>query len=304
MSAKKLLLLLPVIALAACANGSHGNHYEATADSTASTQVADESTASSIPAAKTDAIIPGHKVIRTADLQCKVPNVFNATTKLEQLVRSVGGIVQESQISNRNTEIKTAYYKPDSLKQLQTYTTTSFITLRVPSIYLDSVVNAIPAMANFIDSRTLKQSDVTYQYLANELKNQSGDNTQTTAQALHLAKKSREPIEVQQYNDSRQEEKIGRKIENMQLMDSVSYATFTVAFSQPGQVYTQIIVNAAYVTATPFMLQCKAALNNGWDIVKAIAVAFLTIWPLLLVAALALLAYKIVVRRPLLLAKK
>ena len=124
------------------------------------------------------------------------------------------------------------------------------------------------------------------------------------AQALHLAKKSREPIEVQQYNDSRQEEKIGRKIENMQLMDSVSYATFTVAFSQPGQVYTQIIVNAAYVTATPFMLQCKAALNNGWDIVKAIAVAFLTIWPLLLVAALALLAYKIVVRRPLLLAKK
>ena len=303
MSAKKLLLLLPVLSLMACANGDRGTRYAATADST-SVQSEEGSTSPAVPAANTSAIIPGHKIIRTADLQCKVPNVFNATTRLEQLVRSVGGIVQESQLSNRNTEIKTAYYKPDSLKQLQTYTTTSFITLRVPYMYLDSVVNAIPAMANFIDSRTLKQSDVTYQYLANELKNQSGDNTQTTAQALHLAKKSREPIEVQQYNDSRQEEKIGRKIENMQLMDSVSYATITVAFSQPGQVYTQIIVNAAYVTATPFMLQCKAALNNGWDIVKAIAVAFLTIWPLLLVAALALLAYKIVVRRPLLLAKK
>ena len=190
MSAKKLLLLLPVLSLMACANGDRGTRYAATANST-SVQSEEGSTSPAVPAANTSAIIPGHKIIRTADLQCKVPNVFNATTRLEQLVRSVGGIVQESQLSNRNTEIKTAYYKPDSLKQLQTYTTTSFITLRVPYMYLDSVVNAIPAMANFIDSRTLKQSDVTYQYLANELKNQSGDNTQTTAQALQLAKKSR-----------------------------------------------------------------------------------------------------------------
>ena len=281
MSFKNLLWLLPLITLAACANGSGSNDYSPKTEAGAPEAVlATDSTAT--VAANKPITSPERKVIHTADFHCKVQNVFKATTKLEQLVKSVGGIVQDSHIDNSSYDSKTSYYTADSLRQTQTYTTTATLTLRVPVTYLDSIIQAIPGLTSFIDSRTLKQSDITYKYLANELKNEVGDEKNVSARAMQLAKKSKDPIDVQEYENNRQEQKINRKMENMQLMDDVTYATVTVAFSQPEQVYIQTIVNPDFFTHPPFALQCKAALYNGWSFVRAFAVAMITIWPVLL----------------------
>lgn len=291
MSSKKLFWLLPLITLAACAQGSGNSDYAPkTAAGTSENMIQTDSTAAI--AANKPLTSPDRKVIHTVDFHCKVKDVFNATTKLEQLVKSVGGIVQDSHMDNSGYDSKTSYYTADSLRQTQTYTTTATLTLRVPVAYLDSIIQAIPGMASFIDSRTLKQSDITYKYLANELKNEVGDEKNTSARAMQLAKKSKDPIDVQEYDNNRQEQKINRKMENMQLMDDVTYATVTVAFSQPEQVYIQTIVNPDYFTRTPFTLQCKAALYNGGNLVRAFAVAMINIWPVLVLLIAGWVAFR------------
>ncbi len=300
MSSKNLLWLLPLFLLAACGN-SGGNYYES---SPAAVKLENAAT-DSVAAAAADEPInsPRRKIIHTADFNCKVADVFVATTKLENLVKSVGGIVQESQMNNNSYDTKTSYYTADSLRQTKTYTPMATLTLRVPSQYLDSVVSALPGMCTFVDSRILKQSDVTYKYLSNVLKNQIGNNN-TTKQALKLAKKSYEPIEVQEYDNYTQEQKIDRKIENMNMDENINYATLTVAFAQPEQVFVQTIVNPDYIAKTPFSLQCKSALNTGWELIKMFIVWCMKIWPLILICIATLVFVKRFTRRQLAVAKK
>jgi len=65
----------------------------------------------------------------------------------------------------------------------------------------------------------------------------------------------------------------------MEIMDDATYATVTVAFSQPEQVFVQTIVNAEYITRTPFSARCKIALNSGAEIASSIAVGLIRVWP-------------------------
>ncbi len=294
MLTKKLLWLMPLLVLASCGQSGSGNFESATNKSATE---ANNSDTSAIVAATAPINSPERKVIHTADFNCQVKDVFVATTVLENLVKSVGGIVQESHIDNSACEKQTSYYTADSLRETATYTTTSRLTLRVPVFFLDSVVNAIPRLSSFIDSRTLKQNDVTYQYLANVLKNQVGTNNNAVTKAMNLAKKSHEPIQVQNYDDSKQEQKIDRKIENMNLSENVAYATLTVAFSQPEQVYIHTIVNASHIAQTPLLLQCKSALNTGWELLMAFFVFMIKIWPLLIFGLIAVVIYKKVFHR-------
>ncbi len=205
--------------------------------------------------------------------------------------------MQESRISNVSSEIRTSDYKPDSLKQTQTYTATALLTLRVPSAMLDSVTSAMPRLSSFIDSRTLKQNDVTYHFMANEYKNRSVVQNGTGIQVTPPIAKD-DYIAVKKYEEEKQDQKINRKIENMQILDEVSYATVTVELSKPEQVFVQTVVNPDYIMRTPFAVQCDVAINNGADFVKGVIVLMINIWPLLVVISIAAaIVYKLK-RRP------
>ncbi len=278
MRSKNTFCLLLLASLASCGSGDRSIDYLGKA---ASTQADTAMPTKQAPDNPSPLNSPDRKIKRTADFHCRVPNVLASVTNLEKMVKESGGVVQESLVENNNHETKTSYYTPDSLKQTLTYTTTAFLTLRIPSKRLDSIINAIPGLTSFIDSRTLKQSDVTYHFMANELKNQGEANY--SEKELKMAKKSNEMMEVQQFGEDKSEQKINRKIENLQIMDDVTYATLTVAFSQPVKVFKQVIANPDYITGTPFILRCEIALNEGTDILSAIVVAMVTIWPVLLV---------------------
>jgi hypothetical protein len=296
MCAKKLVWLLPLAVLSACGKGQSNYNSGSSADSAAV-----QSTSAAPPETKRFAdTLTSHKIIRMADMQCRVNNVFSATTHLENLVHAVGGIVEESRMTNEITDTKTIYYKPDSLQRIQTSKPLASVTLRVPSRYLDSVVNAIPAMSTFIDSRNLKQQDVTYDYLKNELRGTLNTDDNTIAQAHKLAKKSKEAIDVQQYENSRQQEKIDDKINNMRMLDNVAYATITITFSQPEQVLILPIANIAYYNELPTAIKLKIALTSGWEVMSSIAVFLVTIWPLLLFVSAGWIGYKkLSARKPL-----
>lgn len=118
----------------------------------------------------TDIRSESRKIIKTADFKARVRNVYEVTHSLEQQVNSLNGLVMESVMENTSTGMRHLPYPGDSLRQVQSYTTISHLTVRIPVKLVDSFMSIVAASAAFIDSRNLKLNDMTLQYLGNHLR--------------------------------------------------------------------------------------------------------------------------------------
>ncbi len=284
MNLQKLLPLLLIVAVSSCVQNTGQKSASYTAN-TANDATSDTTTAVSIGTA-TDINSPNRKIIKTADVRCRVKDVYQATEHLETLVRNVGGQVSESKTENQQGETKRQAYATDSIKEITVYTTASHLTLKVPVLALDSVLRDIPAIASFIDARHLKLDDVTYQYLTNQMKNDAAKDL--TALALKKSKKSTDVTGVSEYDDQRNETQIDRKINNLQMLDQVRYATLTVDLYQPSRIDINIIADTDRISQPGFGYRLRQSLLAGWEFVVAAFLVFLKIWPLVLVALAAL----------------
>ncbi len=244
-----LLCTLLAIILSSCANGGQ-NEYLASADSTSFAGNAADINSSS------------RKISKEADIKCRVTDVLATTTHIEQMVKSMGGLVAESSFENAVIDQRQYSYTTDSLKQVRTYTPTAHLTLRVPAQYLDSMMQTLPAMVSFVEQRKLQQTDLTLAYLGNALKKQVTDTVTQTAQQLTA---------------------VDRRMENLHILDRVNYATLTVALVQPPQVYAEIIADTDAAIRAPFYKRIGQSFLKGVIVLEEMVVALLTIWPVWLI---------------------
>ena len=325
MRSKKLLWLLPLLFTIACGNSSRNENKSITkmidaspaaapaqakadraeeseqtdgasvAANSVTTGLASTNVSSSAFSNSTPLNSPQRKITRTADFKCKVNDVFETSNKLEAMVKALGGVVQESNLQNNYPETRSMNYKPDSLRLIRVFTSSANLVLRVPFQHLDSVIHALPGMVLFIDSRVLSQNDVTYGYLAHKLKKENADRSVANLHRIN-ASKSKDALNIQQYADTRDDEKVDHEIENLKLMDNVMYATVTVYLVQPEKVFTQVVVNPDIFLQVSFGEQLKNGLRNGWDAITAFVVVLFNVWPLLIFTAVCVILYKLIKR--------
>jgi hypothetical protein len=275
---KNFLWAISLLCLIAC------NNYSRTREAKADSTVA----GSPLSAAETATVDTlSRKRIRTADIKCRVNNVFETTTGLERLVTRLDGAITESHIENELFRTKELAYKNDSLKKIQIYTPTAHLTLRIPEKYLDSVVNELAQIARFISYRTLRQTDVTLQYLSNTLRNKSEAGSQ-----ISIANTEMDKLELLQYKEARQQKNIDRRLENLQISDNVRYATLTVMLFQPTLTDISVQINPEAVTRTGFWEDLGASLLSGTEALKSVTLLILSIWPLWIVVFVAWKVFK------------
>ena len=226
-------------------------------------------------------------------MRCRVTDVYAATAQAERLVTASGGQISESNFENQMNNIKSLPYSKDSVRQVQSYTTTAHLTLRIPVKRLDSVLTVFAADAAFINSRRLVLDDVTFQYLTNQLKNKSSDD-QAVQKANALAHKTGDIITTAQYADEQNGKRIDRRVENMGIMDQVNYATVQIDFYQPERIDQMIVPDISMLMKPSFGQQASIALSNSWEGLKIFMVLLISIWPILALAVIiiALVRYR------------
>jgi hypothetical protein len=271
-----LLVIIPALILVACSPGGRHDAAEAADSTTFSNEI-------------TSLNSPSRKRVRTADVRCRVSNVFSATSALEHAVIGMDGVIVESTMQNESGIIKDVPYSGDSLKRIQLYTPTANLTLRIPAASLDSVVHTLTAMASFIDYRTLKSQDKTLDYLSNALKND--DQAYDSSSPVKPGKKNTQ-LDVVAYEDRKKEAMIDRKIVNMAILDDVNYATFSVQLFQPEVADVQVVVNPDRIVRAGFGTESWTAIRNGIDIFRNVFLFFLQLWPFLLITVAAWFGYK------------
>ncbi|MBV8251250.1 MAG: DUF4349 domain-containing protein [Chitinophaga sp.] len=273
------LWVLPALSLAAC---------NAAPDHSASTVQVAKSNAEQITE-KADSVAfatdiaslnaASRKRVRTADVRCRVKNVFDATTTLERVTKELDGVVVESHQENTVTQDKYVAYSADSLMHVRMYGTVAQLTLRVPVNRMDSVVHVLSGMATYIDHRTLKDEDKTMQYLSNSLRNN------LVIQSPKPDKKATS-LDIAKYKDEKEEKVIDRELNNLSLMDDVNNATLTVAMFQPDRADIVVEVNPAAATRAGFGTELKNALIDGTEILRNLFLFLITIWPFLILGAI------------------
>lgn len=275
--------VIPILTLCAC-------QQQTSKEMSAYTNTADTTNFSADIANLTS---PSRKRMRTADVRCRVNNVFAATSRMEQIVNSLDGIVVESTLQNVSRQSHEFPYTADSIKRVQLYTPTANLTLKVPVAQLDSVVHTLTDMASYIDHRVLKEKDATLNYLANALRNQqaAANNNQVSPD------KKTSSLDVARYKDQQQDNVIDRKIANLDIQDHVAYATFTVQLFQPELADIQVMANPRQMIRAGFGTEILTALRSGTELLRALIIFFLQLWPLWLILLLGWIGYKKIIKQ-------
>lgn len=274
------LSLITVMALAilcSCENNSmeYTDAVAAVADST--TFASDISTLNA----------PSRKRIRSATIRCRVTDVLDASNQIEKMTRSVDGVVAESDFSNTASDYHEYASGSDSLKKIHLYTPVSTLTLRIPVSKLDSVATLISSLANHIEYRNMKDTDATFTYLSNALKNEA------ELQVKPIRPQPKNTVESAVHEEERRTKITDRRIENLEILDNVAYSTFTVYLYEPLKADTYMTVNPVTITRAGFGSEISQALRNGSEWMRSILIGLVEAWPLLLLAA----AFIMLVRR-------
>ena len=267
------------------------------ASATDSSGTADVYAESPAPASGDDKVLslnaPARKIIKTADLRCRVEDVYTATTRIERMANAIGGQIANSKLENVTEESRTLPYKTDSLQQVESFTTTAQLTLRIPVNALDTILADIAGDAAFINNRSLHLDDATLRYLSNKLKQEAMAAHDATGRSGALAKRTGDAIVSGIYTDDHNEASIDRRIGNMQLVDQAAYATLTVELYQPPRISRSIMPDMEALMKPTMGQQAALALNNGWQLLRGLLIALLTVWPLLLVSAAGYFAWHV-----------
>lgn len=275
---------IPILTLCACQSQQNSKEMSAYADTA-------DTTSFSTDIAKLTS--PSRKRMRTADVRCRVSNVFSATSRMEQIVNSLDGIIVESSLQNESRQSHEFPYTADSIKRVQLYTPTANLTLKVPVAQLDSVVHTLTDMASYIDHRVLKDKDATLHYLSNALRNQ-----QATANNNAIApEKKTTTLDIAKYKDQQQDNVIDRKIANLDIQDNVTYATFTVQLFQPELADIQVVANPRQITRAGFGTEILTALRSGTELLRGLIIFFIQLWPLWLILVLGWIGYRKVIKQ-------
>lgn len=256
-------------------NNASPETYQASADSTV---FADNPTALNSPS---------RKIAKQADVKCRVTNIISTVSAMEQFVNNVSGLVSVSEMENKPLKKTVLRYTHDSLKEVNEYEPIATLQLRIPHIYLDTFLQALPSMVDFIEYRNIRQDDKTLAYLANALKNKAVVEAAKpasikTSKNIHNTDTASSQLAV-----------VNRQIDNLQILDDVNYAKLSIELTQPKQLYTTVIPDTEYAASEPFMKRLGNNFMKGWEMLGNIFVAVMAIWPLVFLATIIFLAYGI-----------
>ncbi|RPD41831.1 DUF4349 domain-containing protein [Chitinophaga barathri] len=279
-SSSMLWVIIPILTLYACSNAGKYSNETSTVNKEETTT---DSTGSALPE------LPGaRKRIKTADIRCRVNDVVSATSDLERLVTSVHGIVVESNFRSEQNASHEFSYSIDSLKRVTRYTPVASLTLKVPAPYLDTVVRTLTGMSGFISHRVLKDTDVTLDYLRNQLHNKANE---TNERNLAHTKKEKE-LDITRYEDARQTQVIDRMINNLSIDEQVVYSTIAVELFQPEVADIQVVLNPERLERAPLSTAAVSALHGGAEFFRALFLFLLMVWPAFVIGALAWFLYR------------
>lgn len=221
------------------------------------------------------------KIVKTADMKFRVKDVQLTKETLGKILRAEGGTIAEFNTHSvviQNDKVK---YSADSLLELISYRVEGLVVAKIPSEKLDDFTNQVTRMAVFIDEQSLKQDDVSLNYLSNQLKNKNKVEAVTQLNNSVSGKK----ISVAERSLALKDDLVDNKVNNLMTDRNVRYSTITLNFYQDNTVKKMIVVNDQLSDYRPdFFKRFWLSFENGWSVFKEFILILANLWALIVLA--------------------
>lgn len=231
-----------------------------------------------------------HMFIRTADVRCRVDEVADATYRVEDVVKDLGGYVSNTQLASTVTHQQQNQVSEDSLEKITHFEVSNTLTIRVPARNLDSLIRSLVPLVDHMDYRIVNVNDITLDQLAQELMQKRNAKYNAMLQDKIIDETSK-PDKIMNAADAmlaKQIEADNAFLESLRLRDQVAYATLTLQLYQPETTEATIVPFEKY---TPYDEGTWSRFGNavaaGWKGLSYILAGIIMMWPLWLIGGLA-----------------
>jgi hypothetical protein len=236
------------------------------------------------------------KFIRTADLKFKVKDVRSATYTIEDIVSSFDGFVTYTNLTSNIDRRMIVPASADSSLESIYYTVENNMTIRVPNVKLDSTLKAMAKLIDYLDYRLIKADDISLSLLANKMtEKRLTVHEQRLKNAIDdRGKKLNETSNAEEKLLDKQTLADNAKIENMNLVDKMSFSTITLSIYQRQSVKRELIGNDKNIEEYKpgFFHRIKEAMTEGWIVFESILLFFVQIWGILLLGVIAFFIFR------------
>lgn len=279
---KYLLGLFIALIFASCSSSNREEEASMAADTTSTTA----GTASDLPGTES-------KIVKTADIDFEVKDVYTSSSNISRNVRKFGGMVMQNNIQTSELGSKEIPFSDDSVQLISSYKIDARMTVEVPSAKLEEFLEIITTDATIIYTANLEVSDRSIDYLGSKLKQQSRQKILDK----QLAKDTLKNEDVLQLANQ-QEAIIDQKMNNLRTDASVRYSSISLHFTQTPLLKKQILPNNDLRSYQPSVAKRLGdSFSSGLDIFIAIVVGISYTWPFLLLGLAGWFGYRFVSRR-------
>jgi len=236
------------------------------------------------------------KFIRTADIRFRVKDVAKTTERIEHITSAFGGFITLTQLNSSIDRTTTTPVTADSSLECTYYTVSNDISLRVPNTYLDTVTYLIAKEISFLNSRTIKADEVSFQLLANKMARSRADRN--TRRMENVVKERRgkvgEVIEAEDRIDEKAEQRDEAIVNHLALTDQVNFSTVSLSLYQRPSISKEMVLSDKIIE--PFQPGLGArlldSLKTGWQVVEVLFLFVVKLWGVLVLAIFGYFVWK------------
>lgn len=222
--------------------------------------------------------------IKTADVNMEVKDVYEATISIEKSVQDLGGFVTHSNLHSNVISEDTYNTSSEDAMLVKKYQTENTMQVRVPTAKLGELLTLINTKKLFLNSRSIHAEDVTSGIKYAELE---GKRIKKTGENISQLKTNKDKVKM---SDENMSEENAQQLANMDVTDNLKYSTIDIYIKEPKVRIAEIAItntrNIDNKYKFNFIHDAKNAFVEGFYLIQKIVVGLITIWPVLLIAAM------------------
>lgn len=223
-----------------------------------------------------------HLFVRSADMRFRVKDVVDATYTIEDFATNHNGYVEYTKLESVVNEKNTYRISEDSAVEITDFTVVNELTLRVPVQNMDTLLKDIATMVEYLDYRTVKARNVSFDLLSNQLTQLRTERMQqrvgsSIEKGSGTAEDKTTAASILEQQEAAADESL---IENKRLEDKMRFATLKLQLYQENETYRRQV---AYVSALKeyhpgFGSRLGDAFKTGWEIIVEVVIFLSHLW--------------------------
>ncbi|CAA7195769.1 DUF4349 domain-containing protein [Chryseobacterium potabilaquae] len=223
--------------------------------------------------------------IKKAEVNMEVKDVYDATISIEKSVQELGGFVTHSNLHSNVISEDTYTTSNEEAVLVKKYQTENTMQVKVPTERLGELLTMVNNKKLFLNVRSINAEDVTSNIKYAELE---GKRIEKTGENISQLKTNKAKVNM---SDDNMAENNLQQLAHFNMSDHIKYSTVDIYIKEPKLRIAEIAItntkNIDNKYKFNFIYGAKNAFIEGIYLIQKILIGLITIWPILLIAAVA-----------------